>query len=654
MRLSAGDKLGPYEITSLLGAGGMGEVYRAQDSRLHRTVAVKILPHDKFADENRKRRFLLEARAASALNHPNIVVLYDIATDAGGDYMVMEYVRGVTLKDRLREGPLPFADVVRCGVQIASALDAAHAAGIVHRDIKPANIMVTPERQIKVLDFGLAKLTQPDSLDSQADTLTMLDTETLPGTIAGTVAYMSPEQTRGEALDARTDIFSLGAVLYEAATGRLPFQGPSALAMMHAIAAEEPPAPSSCGRGVPEGFDAAIHRAMAKRQDDRYASAREFMAALQALEPGPLSSTPRRRRWRPAAVTVALILLLAMGVFYYRHPRGHVPVPEASQLYQQGRRHIQEFTEQSFQQSIVDFQNALKLDPEYAAAYAGLADAYSYLATFEVAPPIEVMPLAEKNATKALEEDPELAEAYTSLGVVALAYDGEFPLAERRFRKSLELNPRDAFTQHFLGHYYECMGRWQEALAQMQRALDLDKLSPMYGEDSGMDLFTDGRYQEAADRLAPIVEQNAYDPFAFNVRALALEAIGKTEESLAAADHAWTLPGRFSSAGSLSGIYQRQGRPDKAMKILNELEDARRRGRYVSPLEFAGAYLGMGQLEEGFRSLREAVKEHSFNLFVVLPDPVFDPVRNDPEFAEILGPTHLAPANWRDIPRLKK
>src|SRR5689334_11312713 len=189
MSLAAGSKLGPYEILAPLGVGGMGEVYRARDTRLHRDVAVKVLPHDKLADADRKRRFLQEARAASALMHPNIVVLHDISSDHGMDFLVMEYVQGTTLRALLQSGGLPAGEVIRYGTQIASALVAAHAAGIVHRDIKPANIMITPEGQIKVLDFGLAKLTQVVRAEEQSDTLTMM--ETTPGVIAGTVAYMS-------------------------------------------------------------------------------------------------------------------------------------------------------------------------------------------------------------------------------------------------------------------------------------------------------------------------------------------------------------------------------------------------------------------------------------------------------------------------------
>ena len=282
MSLAAGSKLGPYEILALIGAGGIGEVYCGQDTRLHRTVAIKVLPHDKLNDDDRKRRFLNEARAASPLNHRHIMVLHDISSDAGVDLMVMEYVRGATLKERIQSGALPFEEVARYGSQIAGALAAAHAAGVVHRDIKPANIMITPEGQIKVLDFGLAKLTQFAAADSRAETWTML--ETTPGVVAGTVTYMSPEQARAEPLDARTDIFSLGSVLYEAATGRLPFQGPGILAVMHAITADQPPAPSAVRRNLPE-FDLVIERALAKDKNDRYGSAREMMDALQALEP---------------------------------------------------------------------------------------------------------------------------------------------------------------------------------------------------------------------------------------------------------------------------------------------------------------------------------------------------------------------------------
>jgi len=292
--------LGPYKIEAKIGEGGMGEVYHAYDTRLRRKVAVKILPHDKGADPASQQRFLREARAASALNHPNIVTIHDIAKDNGVDYLVMELVPGRTLKQMIAPGPLPLADLVEYGVQITSALAAAHAAGIVHRDIKPANIMVTPERQVKILDFGIAKRT-PLAGDGQAQT-EMLGT--MPGMVVGTVAYMSPEQTRGEPVDGRSDIFSLGCVLYQAATGRLPFRGESTLAMMHEIAVAQPPPPSGLNPQLPAGFDRLIAMCMEKSADRRLANAAELTTELKELVSAPAPAAPHVQAGRVAVAVV--------------------------------------------------------------------------------------------------------------------------------------------------------------------------------------------------------------------------------------------------------------------------------------------------------------------------------------------------------------
>jgi serine/threonine protein kinase len=234
MPLSSGERLGPYEILAPIGVGGMGEVFRAKDTRLHRTVAIKILPCDKMAASQCKARFLQEARAASALNHPNIVTLHDIASDRGVDYLVMEFVPGKSLDKIITPKGLPLTEALSYARQIASALAAAHAAGIVHRDIKPVNVIVISESQLKVLDFGLAKLVEPaSSPDDETETREPALTES--GMVMGTVAYMSPEQARAQPLDHRTDVFSLGVMLYEMLAGHRPFQGKSHVETMHAI-----------------------------------------------------------------------------------------------------------------------------------------------------------------------------------------------------------------------------------------------------------------------------------------------------------------------------------------------------------------------------------------------------------------------------------
>jgi tetratricopeptide (TPR) repeat protein/tRNA A-37 threonylcarbamoyl transferase component Bud32 len=299
-RLSADSQLGPYCIEALLGAGGMGEVYRARDTRLDRMVALKVLPPEHLARPELRHRFLQEARAVSALNHPNIVILYDIGSDRGIDFLVLEYVPGKTLKKMIPPEGLPFDEVVRYGVQIAQGLRAAHAVGILHRDIKPANIMVTPESQVKILDFGVAKLRHSVRAVAEGEMQTAGESpHTKSGMVVGTFSYMSPEQTRAEPLDGRSDIFSLGCVLYEVATGRLPFRGPSTLSLLHEIATVNPLPPSALRPDLPPEFDLVVERALAKEKDRRYASASELAQALEAVRGRAPASAPCTAKREP-------------------------------------------------------------------------------------------------------------------------------------------------------------------------------------------------------------------------------------------------------------------------------------------------------------------------------------------------------------------
>jgi eukaryotic-like serine/threonine-protein kinase len=229
-----------YRLVSKLGAGGMGEVYLAHDARLDRKVALKILPEDLAIDGERMRRFVLEAKAASALNHPNIITIYEIGEAGKQHFIATEYIDGQTLGSALKHGPMPLSAVLDAGVQIASALQAAHEANIIHRDLKPANLMVRPDGLIKLLDFGIAKVSQPfTAVGHHSEAATTLQGGTSPGLIVGTASYMSPEQARGQVVDARTDIFSLGVVLYQMLTGKKPFQGETAMDIIAAILHQE-------------------------------------------------------------------------------------------------------------------------------------------------------------------------------------------------------------------------------------------------------------------------------------------------------------------------------------------------------------------------------------------------------------------------------
>ena len=281
--LNPGIKLGPYEIASLLGSGGMGEVYSARDTRLNRIVAIKVLPIHLSGKPEAQERFDREARAIASLNHPNICQLHDVGSQDGTSYLVMEHLEGEPLANRLLRGMLPIEQVLRYGVEVADALDAAHRRGIVHRDLKPGNIFVTAHGECKVLDFGLAKL-EEEAEAADGTALTSPAVLTSPGTTLGTVAYMSPEQARGDMLDSRTDIFSLGAVLYEMATGRPAFPGKTSALVFKAILDETPSRPLQVNPGMPPKLDDVILKALEKDRELRYQVAAELRGDLKRLQ----------------------------------------------------------------------------------------------------------------------------------------------------------------------------------------------------------------------------------------------------------------------------------------------------------------------------------------------------------------------------------
>jgi eukaryotic-like serine/threonine-protein kinase len=335
MALTSGTKIGQYEILSPLGAGSMGEVYRARDTRLNRDVAIKILPELASSDPERLHRFEIEARAAAALNHPNILAVYQMGTFEGAPYLVSELLEGKTLTETLRRGPLPPRKAIDYGVQIAQGLAAAHERGIVHRDLKPDNLFVTKDGRIKILDFGLAKLTQPqESVSNSSATLT------LPGVAMGTVGYMSPEQVRGLATDHRSDIFAFGAILCEMLMGKQTFQRPTSADTMAAILNAEPPAISELAPDTPVALQRVVNRCLEKNAEQRFQSASDLAFALQALADPTISSPSGaheirkdegpRRKLVPAAVAVVVIGAAVLAYFWMQP----APVPRIANYVQ--------------------------------------------------------------------------------------------------------------------------------------------------------------------------------------------------------------------------------------------------------------------------------------------------------------------------------
>ena len=330
MALTTGSKLGPYEILAPLGAGGMGEVYRARDSRLRRDVAVKVLSAALASDEDRRKRFEQEARSASALNHSNIVTIYDIGSSDTTVYIAMELVEGKTLREVLHDGPLPVKRLLEVAHQIADGLARAHAAGIVHRDLKPENVMVTREGNVKILDFGLAKLYRDTAQSGESATAVQ---ETQPGTVLGTVGYMSPEQASGKPLDFRSDQFSLGSILYEMATGKRAFQRGTTAETLTAIIREEAEPVARLAAGAPAPFRWAVERCLAKDPEDRYASTRDLASDLKSIRDHlseasasgqaaaaaiPGRSAKRLRLARGALAVLAVLAVFAAGVLVGR------------------------------------------------------------------------------------------------------------------------------------------------------------------------------------------------------------------------------------------------------------------------------------------------------------------------------------------------
>ncbi len=332
MTLAAGSKLGPYEVLGQIGSGGMGEVYRAKDPRLGREVAIKVLPASFSQDADRLRRFEQEARAAGLLNHPNITAVYDIGSHDGAPYVVSELLEGETLRSALAVGRLPPRKAIDYSLQVANGLAAAHEKGIVHRDLKPENLFVTRDGRVKILDFGLAKLTHQEE-GGQATSVPTATAGTEPGVVLGTLGYMSPEQVRGKPADARSDIFSFGAILYEMLSGRRAFQGDSAADTMSAILKEDPPDLSVTSQAISPGLERIVRHCLEKSPEQRFHSAHDLAFDLDALS-GTSGQTAaaamgaaraRRLPWLPAAAIAGLLAAFAAGHFLWKAAEPGLP-----------------------------------------------------------------------------------------------------------------------------------------------------------------------------------------------------------------------------------------------------------------------------------------------------------------------------------------
>jgi non-specific serine/threonine protein kinase len=531
----AGTRLGPYEIVSPVGAGGMGEVYKARDPRLGRSVAIKLLPEAFATDPDRRMRFEREAKAIAGLNHPHICTLYDVGEHDGASFLVMELLDGQPLTRRTMGQPMRTDEILELGIQIADALDAAHKNRIIHRDIKPANIFVTERGLAKILDFGLVKLTSTEATTAaiEAETATadvVAPQLTSPGSALGTVAYMSPEQVRGEEVDTRTDLFSFGAVLYEMATGRPAFSGVTCGTIFDAILNRTPTAASRANPDLAVGLEQVISKALEKGREVRYQSAAELRADLTRLKRDSASGMPRLARRpdgrleprrsaaaparvrRPAGGRIHTLVVLplrnlarepeedyfadgmtdALIAELAQNPALRVISRTSAMHYKGTTKTLPEIARELGVDGIVEgsvmragervrittlaidyFQEAIDKDPCYALAYSWLSNCYSVLGV-NYRSPHETFPKARAAALKALDLDSTIADPHVSIAAVEVFYDWDWTEAGYHVDRAIALSPSYAFAPNLKAYHFELMGRPDEALLEMTRAQELD------------------------------------------------------------------------------------------------------------------------------------------------------------------------------------
>jgi len=576
-----GQRVSHYLIEAPLGRGGMGVVYRATDTRLRRTVAVKVLPEN-AGSPTRRERFLREAQAASALNHPGIVTVHDVGHDQGVDFIVMEHVEGRTLREILDAGPLAVDEALGYARQAAAALAAAHAAGIVHRDLKPQNLMLTAGGQLKILDFGLAHVASGEA-DSASPTEERL---TAFGTVLGTPGYMSPEQAEGRPIDARTDVFSLGIILYEMLTGKMPFRGTSVAGVLYAIVHHVPEPVARLRPELSRDVTDMLDTMLRKDPQQRFASGEEVLGALSGAS-AP-SGTARHAQARAGlarhrAWVVAIAILLGIGavagvLWKKRASDGSAArtasVPGAANAYDRYLEGLElvkrSDKEDSLDAAIRSFREAATLDPSFALAFARLADALRirYALTHDKAWLAE----AARNADEAVRLNPGLAPVQVALGRIH-AMRGNNDLAFAAFERALSIDSNDAEANQAIARQYERLGRLKDAEASYQKAISLDADSLSILDSYANFLFRQSRFEDATRQWQTVVRLAPDNAAAFVNLGSSLSESGKIPEAVTMYQRAVELKPSYMAYSNLGTAYSRAGRyPDALAAYRKALE----------------------------------------------------------------------------------
>jgi serine/threonine protein kinase/Tfp pilus assembly protein PilF len=761
-RLERGVRLASYEIVSLLGAGGMGEVYRATDSKLGREVALKVLPLEMAADPDRLKRFQREARAVAALNHPHIVTVHSVEEAEGRQFLTMELVEGVPLSQLIPREGLPLDKLFELAIPMADALAAAHEKGIVHRDLKPANIMVNNRGSVKILDFGLAKMggtaDGSDSADPRKHAAFEmgLEIQTRASTVMGTPPYMSPEQVQGRPAGPRSDLFSLGAVLYEMAVGQSPFTAEGSAQLISSIIEISPCPITRLRTDVPVGLEKILEKCLAKNPDDRYASARDLLEALQALYrkityskqaaqagsavqdsiavlPFVNMSTDSESEFFADGITEEITDALAQihqlrvaarsSAFSFKGKyvdlriigerlnvravlTGSVrragdrlritaqlqEVADGCQLWSERYdRNVEDVfaIQDEIARSIVDrlkitleeerlqsvvkagtknpeayqlylkarallyrrggavsyaaecFDRAVKVDPDYAQAWAGLADCYTVMGYLGFAHPQACMPKGMEAARRAVALNSSLAEAHNALAMACLEGAWDEVDAEREFLRALELNPK--YLQARDWYAYFCLqlaqGRLEEGVAQAKLALETDPLSSYANAMVGFTCCSAGKYEEAVQACQCAVELDSESLVARLAHHISLHLSRRFEEAVAAAEAGLAISGRMPVVMACLGTtFADWDRPKDAGAVYAELIGRAQRC-YVQPSVLAIAAAAAGIEENAIRHAHDAfgIRDPGCQIALSKYFPDSARLRAYPRFQEIIA-----------------
>lgn len=770
-----------YRVLEELGRGGMGVVYKALDTELNRDVAIKFLPSHIASNEEERQRFKVEAQAAAALNHPNIGTIYSIEKINNETFISMEFIEGQELKEKIESGPLTIDETLILAIQISKGLQAAHEKGVVHRDIKSANIMLTDKGDVKIMDFGLAKVRGGPKLTKEQSTL-------------GTAAYMSPEQASGEEVDFRSDIFSLGVLLYEMLTGQLPFKGDYDQAVTYSVLHEDPEPITGLRTGIPMEFERIVNKCLKKDVAGRYQHATELIADLSELkkeseakellsrtgitQSQPLQKKPQQtqfNKFRAIFILVGFLLLITtVGLVYFfsrEEPinsiavlpfvnsnndpdidylsdglaetlinklsqlpqlrvmarstafqfkgkemtpqqignelgvrailtgdivqrgdalRFHVELvdvsdgtqiwgdqynrtmadifdiqnaiaeqissklqlklgsverdrlvkrytnnSEAYQLYLKGRFHWNLRTGEDLQTAVEYFEQAIHKDPNYALAYAGIADCYVLFSWYSVQIPEESFPKAKEAALKALQLDSQLAEPHTALAQVYSNFDWDWISAEKSYKRSFELNPNYATAHQWYGEDLVFRGRYNEAIAEFEKALTLDPLSPIITAAYGYYLGQAGYHDRAIQQLQKVVELDQRFHMAQHLIGGVYIIKGDFARSVYHLQEAFRLDNDPIILGSLGYALAISGETEEANRTIDQMNELASK-RYVSPYFYAIIYAGLDNNEKAFEYLLLCVEQRSNYLIQLNTGPFFNGLRSDPRFDELL------------------